>query len=554
MKKLLKLTLCLMALLPMGAWAQTLEFSSYSDKSTEGAAAELTVQSGNFKGVFKCAKAKINAKSLTFALEGDASSIKTFSHNFGSGGGVARTDGTDRTMALHVPSKGKLTVYPRPDKDNTTLTIKQNSSNLLDAQSLTTSANVTISDKSYFKAYQVNVEAGVVYILTSDAVNFAAFTFEADAAEVVSPKVWDLSSLTTGTYQGTTDSPLTQDLGDGLYVHVMKGGSHVAEVSDAQSGQTTFTLLNGNSYTMTKRVVHIAYQLSNFTGAMSTMRTATDNMDKDYFSIDVTTAGTLYVIARMYDTPVEGGNQFHIVFQRAANDYTATSTEKINNKDLFEASAIADKAGTFHFFADRKYAIQTVVWVPGTIATISSAKIATFCTTKNVNIPDGVTAYVVADYDGDNNSVTLKKLNSVIPANTGVILESDEATSYSFTETSETESIERNYLVANTVPTIVLPTDGGSNYNYTLAADGFKHSTGVGTLAAGKAYLQIPFNAESSDGKLSLIFDDDETTGINNPTPSLHIGEGPMYNLAGQKVGKDYKGIVIVNGKKYINK
>ena len=26
------------------------------------------------------------------------------------------------------------------------------------------------------------------------------------------------------------------------------------------------------------------------------------------------------------------------------------------------------------------------------------------------------------------------------------------------------------------------------------------------------------------------------------------------YNLAGQRVSKDYKGIVIVNGKKYLNK
>ena len=28
----------------------------------------------------------------------------------------------------------------------------------------------------------------------------------------------------------------------------------------------------------------------------------------------------------------------------------------------------------------------------------------------------------------------------------------------------------------------------------------------------------------------------------------------PIYNLAGQQVDKDYKGIVIVNGKKYLNR
>ena len=28
----------------------------------------------------------------------------------------------------------------------------------------------------------------------------------------------------------------------------------------------------------------------------------------------------------------------------------------------------------------------------------------------------------------------------------------------------------------------------------------------------------------------------------------------PMYNLAGQRVGKNYKGVVIQNGKKFVNK
>lgn len=30
--------------------------------------------------------------------------------------------------------------------------------------------------------------------------------------------------------------------------------------------------------------------------------------------------------------------------------------------------------------------------------------------------------------------------------------------------------------------------------------------------------------------------------------------DGPIYNLSGQRVDKDYKGIIIVNGKKYLNR
>ena len=42
------------------------------------------------------------------------------------------------------------------------------------------------------------------------------------------------------------------------------------------------------------------------------------------------------------------------------------------------------------------------------------------------------------------------------------------------------------------------------------------------------------------------------STGINGVYTSTKLNDGKMYNLAGQRVGDDYKGIVIVNGKKYI--
>jgi hypothetical protein len=45
-----------------------------------------------------------------------------------------------------------------------------------------------------------------------------------------------------------------------------------------------------------------------------------------------------------------------------------------------------------------------------------------------------------------------------------------------------------------------------------------------------------------------------DPTGIKNLTPSLSQGEGAAYNLRGQKVDANYKGLVIVNGKKYLRK
>ena len=45
-----------------------------------------------------------------------------------------------------------------------------------------------------------------------------------------------------------------------------------------------------------------------------------------------------------------------------------------------------------------------------------------------------------------------------------------------------------------------------------------------------------------------------EDTGISEVRANKAAADNKVYNLAGQQVGKDYKGMIIKNGKKYINK
>ena len=44
------------------------------------------------------------------------------------------------------------------------------------------------------------------------------------------------------------------------------------------------------------------------------------------------------------------------------------------------------------------------------------------------------------------------------------------------------------------------------------------------------------------------------STGITNVASETSAKSGAIYNLAGQQVTKDYKGVVIQNGKKFVNK
>lgn len=45
-----------------------------------------------------------------------------------------------------------------------------------------------------------------------------------------------------------------------------------------------------------------------------------------------------------------------------------------------------------------------------------------------------------------------------------------------------------------------------------------------------------------------------EQTGIRPAISTMTTKNGSIYNLAGQKVSADYKGIVIIDGKKKLNK
>ena len=44
------------------------------------------------------------------------------------------------------------------------------------------------------------------------------------------------------------------------------------------------------------------------------------------------------------------------------------------------------------------------------------------------------------------------------------------------------------------------------------------------------------------------------STGIANPIIIQKKNDGKWFNLSGQQVDKSYKGVVIVNGKKFVNK
>ena len=153
----------------------------------------------------------------------------------------------------------------------------------------------------------------------------------------------------------------------------------------------------------------------------------------------------------------------------------------------------------------------------------------------------------------ENEVLTLEEVGT-IPANTGVVLKGNVG-SYDFEITDEADAVEENAL-KGTIATMVAPEDEGTIYTLQNADEqpgvAFKKyidESTVPNLKGFKAYLPVKEVA----GAISIRFDDEETTDIENPEIINHKSE-MIYDLQGRRVLNPTKGVYIVNSKKVIVK
>lgn len=183
--------------------------------------------------------------------------------------------------------------------------------------------------------------------------------------------------------------------------------------------------------------------------------------------------------------------------------------------------------------------------------TITAAKWASFSSTNEVAIPTGVTAYYAKENDA--NSVTLKPITTgIIPANEGVVLYSSTSdTYYAEVSTAGESNISGNLLKPWAEDGVL-----ASTY-YILSVNGagnpvFRKSSGSGTFAAGKAYLDLSTLGGAHELTITI---DGETTDISAVLKqNVERTNDNIYNLAGQRVAQPAKGLYIVNGRKVIFK
>lgn len=185
---------------------------------------------------------------------------------------------------------------------------------------------------------------------------------------------------------------------------------------------------------------------------------------------------------------------------------------------------------------------------------------STFYASNNRLLPEGVTAYAVkSNNDGRAQLVKVAEGGQVIPGGKGYLLSTANENGFCLTP-SDGEAVAApvaNLLTGSDEAKIF---DDTSYKYYILGRSGedfgfyWQKGTNGNSVnnAAHKAFLQVP--ASNGAKFLSFTFGE-ETTGINGITASDAEQNGTaLYNLAGQRVAKGYKGLVIKNGKKYLVK
>lgn len=185
-------------------------------------------------------------------------------------------------------------------------------------------------------------------------------------------------------------------------------------------------------------------------------------------------------------------------------------------------------------------------------AKVSSAGWATFVSRRAVDFPkaSGLSAYTVK-YDATANQVTLSPVTA-IPGNTAVVVKANAGT-YDLQRGETSTTVENNDLTFSWVDKKV--TAPFTIYVLAKQGDGcgFYPVKANETLAPFKGYLTIN-TASSAAAKPFYAIGGNTTTGINNAMVEAENKEGVRYNLAGQRVNNNYKGLVIVNGHKVIIK
>lgn len=184
--------------------------------------------------------------------------------------------------------------------------------------------------------------------------------------------------------------------------------------------------------------------------------------------------------------------------------------------------------------------------------TIPSSSFATYAASYPVNYDKlGLEAYAVKLNDA-KDGVEFTKISDVVPAGVPVLLKGDANKEYALDKVDGWSPVSTDLKASDGTSA---STDAATLYALSTV-DGVTAFYPVklkSAIPAKRCYLEVK-GTSAKAAFFSLGTNFGETTGISSVENKAEKADATVYNLAGQAVGKGYKGLVIKNGKKFVIK
>lgn len=328
-------------------------------------------------------------------------------------------------------------------------------------------------------------------------------------------------------------------LGDRKYMFTTKDGKYLMYAADTDNERKGME----DTYDANKNTLTLQPMSYNASNSYTT--------NNDVLTVNKNTVGLFLIRGKRAYNSAWATYDFYLM----ASFDTGKFHNQENTTVYYTANA---QTSAFKFVeAPQNNAIKTTAVKLSDAADAETYNLATYSSPFATTLPNDMKAYTVKNENGTYYLSRLNLTDQVLPANTGVILAANKATTTPFTPVPATTAPEAptdNQLQATSGAAVTI--DAATNAYIFTAKDNVAFfgllSSSMRRIKAFKAYLTVESNAAP---RLSLNFGDDNvTTGINTITNGEQKAD-IIYDLSGRRVMNIQRaGIYIVNGQKRLIK
>lgn len=271
----------------------------------------------------------------------------------------------------------------------------------------------------------------------------------------------------------------------------------------------------------------------------------------DYMKPGSVISITLYAAtagSRGFDLCTSGGTKIttfaHTSAETATYQYTVTANDELDGTNSF----LLTKETYIAMIYLKSLAVTDCQ--PGGV--INAAGWNTYSSNKKLNLStiSGGTAYV-ASSSGDA-TVRMKACTDIVEAAEGLMIKGEPGATFTINTTTEDDDFAGTNLLVG-LPNGGSAPQGSYVFGWPTASENpaedcrfyYANASAV-TLGAGKSYL----SSGGGSARLSIVFDDEQTTGIDDSKSGMMNSNQEFFDLQGRKVKNPTKGLYISNGKK----